>query len=352
MEKPLKFTIGNRDYYQAPSYDAVLSFVAQKERTSDLRTIPDFPLALHVEVTSFCDNDCIFCARGDMKRENSHMDETLFKKIIDECAYQNCIGTLYLYHIGDPILNPKLPEYIRYAKEKKAAKNIAIATSANALTPELSKKIIESGLDEISFSVDALTYEKYRHIKGTENYARVLKNILDFVRIREDLHHTNPRITIKMLAIDEVIEDIDFFVRLWINIADQVLIDREISSWDGTNKRTAELLKNMKCYTRKEGSIRYPCNRPWYWMAINAKGKVILCSEDWDEKMIMGDVTKDSIYDIWHGDKYNFVKKCHIDAEWDKLPPCKSCDAHYERNIGNWFRENKEIALKRNKHKE
>lgn len=108
----------------------------------------------------------------------------------------------------------------------------------------MSKQIIESGLDEISFSVDALTCDTYRQIKGTDNYSVVLKNIFDFIRIRERHNRTTPRIKIKMLATDLVQNDIDLFIRLWLNVADEVVIDREITIWDGNNKRVTDLKKN------------------------------------------------------------------------------------------------------------
>lgn len=87
-------------------------------------------------------------------------------------------------------------------------------------------------------------------------------------------------------------------------------------------------------------------------LAIYADGEVTICPEDWDQMMIIGDVTNESIYDIWHREKLYYIKTCQIDGDWEQLPACRSCEAHYLKNLGNWFGENKEIALKRHKHKE
>ncbi len=349
MFKPLKITQGKRDIYQNFSLRGYLANIFSRQGQSDLRDIPDFPLAIHIELTSFCDNNCTFCTRKERKRESQHMSEGLYHKIIDECARHKSVNSIALFKDGDPILYPTLCESITYAKERNAAKSISISTSGNSLNPDLSRKIIQSGLDEIFFSLDALTFDKYSKIKGTDNYAVVIKNILDFVRIRDSLNQTTPKVIIKMLALDSVQEDIDLFVRLWVNIADQVLIDREINIWDGTNKRVNDLLLDMKNYPRKDTSRKYPCNRPWYMMAIYADGKVTVCPEDWDQKMIIGDINHDTISDIWNGDALYNIKKCHVEGNLEKLPTCNTCDALYMKNIGTWFSDNKEKALKRRK---
>jgi len=272
------------------------------------------------------------------------MSEYLFKKIIDECT-EHGVNLICLFKDGDPVLHPKIDEFIKYAKDKNSAKNITIATGANALNPDLSKKIILSGLDTIFFSVDSLTEEKYKKIKGTDNYGKVLENIFDFVRIKENLKSVTPRIIVKMLATDIVKDDVEFFIRLWINIADLVLIDKEITIWDGTNQRVNDLIKNMENYNFEKPKTRYPCNRPWYMISVYSDGKVTICPEDWDQKMIIGDVNDDSLFNIWNGDKLNLIKKYHIEGKWDKLSTCQFCEAHNLKNMGNWFRENKDKAL-------
>jgi|GEM_PF-2721648 len=318
----------------------------QRKTDSNLKKIPTFPLALHVEITNRCDNKCVFCARHKMNRPLQHMEEKIFYKIMDECA-KYMPNVIYLFKDGDPILHPELCKYITYAKKVKAAKNITISTSANALTPELSQKIIESGLDEIFFSVDSLTEDKYKILKGTDKYSTVLSNIFSFIKIKEKMKSRTPNVTVKILATDLVMDDIALFERMWKNIADTVLIDRELSIWDGTNKQVIDFIGTMKNYNFIKPVKRFPCNRPWYMSCIYVDGKMGVCPEDWDQKTIVGDVTRDTIYDIWHDDKLNQFKCKHIDGEWESLPACYNCGAWMTKNMGNWFVANRERALSR-----
>jgi len=318
-----------------------------RKKDSNLKKIPDFPLAIHLEVTNHCESKCVFCTRPHMTRKLQHMDENLYKKIIDECAKYSRTNLIYLFKDGDPVLHPQIAKFIKYAKDKKAAKMITISTSANMLTPELSKEIILSGLDEIFFSVDALTEDTYEKIKGTESYGKVLKNIFDFVKIKESFHKSKPTVIVKMLVTDTVKSDIGFFVRLWQNIADRVLIDKELNIWDGTSKEVNNFITSMNGYDFKKPSTRFPCNRPWYLASIYSDGKVTVCPEDWNQKMIIGDLNKETLYDIWNGDKLNEIRRMHIDGECDKLAACKTCEAWVLKNMGDWFRVNRVKALQR-----
>ena len=41
---------------------------------------------------------------------------------------------------------------------------------------------------------------------------------------------------------------------------------------------------------------------------INPDGEVTVCCNDWERKISMGNVTSESVYDIWNGEKYhNFL---------------------------------------------
>ena len=42
--------------------------------------------------------------------------------------------------------------------------------------------------------------------------------------------------------------------------------------------------------------------------------------------MIMGNLNKNSIKEIWNNDEYKKLRKLHEDGEWYKHPICPSCE--------------------------
>lgn len=53
------------------------------------------------------------------------------------------------------------------------------------------------------------------------------------------------------------------------------------------------------------------------------------------QEVVMGDVTKNSIREIWQGEKFNLVRKWHLEAGRNNIEICRGCN--------HWDREFKEI---------
>ena len=49
------------------------------------------------------------------------MDQTLFEQIVDECAVWGC-REVHLHNFGEPLLDDRLEDRVRYAKQKGIAR--------------------------------------------------------------------------------------------------------------------------------------------------------------------------------------------------------------------------------------
>src|SRR5207237_766158 len=100
---------------------------------------------------------------------------------------------------GEPYLNPKLLEYVKYASDK----GIYTATSTNAhyLTEANAKATVESGLDRLIISIDGVTqgvYEKYR-IGG--HLDKVLEGAKNVIKWKKELRSKTPHIVFQFLVV-------------------------------------------------------------------------------------------------------------------------------------------------------
>lgn len=89
------------------------------------------PFIIFVDPSDACNFRCKFCPTADrslMKRIGRSfktMDFALYQKIIDGiCEFEKPIKVLRLYKDGEPLLNPRFAEMIRYAKEKNVLKGL------------------------------------------------------------------------------------------------------------------------------------------------------------------------------------------------------------------------------------
>lgn len=70
----------------------------------------------------------------------------------------------------------------------------------------------------------------------------------------------------------------------------------------------------------------FTCPQLWERLVICWDGKVMLCANDEMNQHIIGDVTKESLYDIWHSKKMNNAREIHIKHMGVKeIEICKQC---------------------------
>jgi len=117
------------------------------------------------------------------------------------------VDTLRLNYRGEPLLHPKIIEMIRYCKERTFAR-ISLSTNGTLLDTKVSGKLISAGIDEIIFSLDANSPEIYYKIKGSKEFDKVVKNIIDFLKMNIN---NNVRIIIKLIQMD--MNKYDFMVK-------------------------------------------------------------------------------------------------------------------------------------------
>ena len=125
------------------------------------------PMAIAIEPTTACNLGCPECPSGlkQFTRPTGNLKEDLYKKVIDQIWRETFYLTFYFQ--GEPYINPKFLDMVKYASERKMY--TTTSTNAHFLTPENAVKTVESGLSRLIISIDGTTqetYEDYR-IGGT-----------------------------------------------------------------------------------------------------------------------------------------------------------------------------------------
>lgn len=274
-----------------------------------------FPIHLDIESTSICNLKCIMCPQSLDPNSFSRgfMDMKLFKKIIDEGAKKG-LCAIKLNWRGEPLLHSKIPEMVAYAK-KKGIIEVMFNTNGQLLTKEKSKALIEAGLDKIIFSFDGATKKTYEKIRQQGNYDRLVKNIKEFVKIRNEKGLKKPFIRIQTVKMKDTVKEVDKFKEMWGDIVDYVAV------LDYSN-RGEEKSRSVETY---EQVGRVACPQPFQRMLISWEGKVMMCCADWKMRSPIGDATKKSIQEIWHGEPLRTYKKFHKAKQLHKMQACKNC---------------------------
>ena len=126
-----------------------------------------YPLMLNLEPTLACNLACFFCPSHNHNskeigmRTAGMMKWELYQKIMDESAEHGPLLILNMHKDGESTLHPKFVYMIRYAKDAGAAEIVHFNTNATMRKKEKIDEILESGVDDITMSIDAFHPENY-----------------------------------------------------------------------------------------------------------------------------------------------------------------------------------------------
>ena len=272
-------------------------------------TVGEFPLFLDVEVTSVCDLRCPYCATTyrAQKIKKGFITFEMVKKVIDEGSDNGLCGVKFNYR-GEPLLHPRLHEFVGYAK-KKGLIDVYFNTNALKLTEDIALKLIDGGLDRISISIEGYTKEVYERNRVGSSFDKVLSNVRKLKEIKSRLGVTHPKVRIQTVLLPELTGHLAEYKKLWLNGADEgAYLD----------------YKEMK--ERRKG-IAYPwaCPQLWQRMLIWWDGTVVPCNHDDDAKLRLGNVNEVSIKEKWNSSFLNSVREKHKRGLAHELEACDGC---------------------------
>jgi MoaA/NifB/PqqE/SkfB family radical SAM enzyme len=267
---------------------------------------PILPEIVQIESTNICNAKCVFCPRDDMHRKQGIMSFDLFKKIVDECAELG-ITHVRVHNYGEPFVDRKLVEKVRYAKQRGIAQ-VGMISNGSLINEEVARGMIEAGLDAINISVDASGKEVFESTRIGLKYDKVIANIERIVRIRAELGKRRPKLILSFVRQNNSADE-QAFIEHWRTIADKIHVT-DLHNWGGTLNR--------------ESDVNYPCYRPWLTFTVLWDGRVSLCCADFDGRTILGDMNASSIQDIWNAEPYRKVRREHLESGGPDV--CRSCD--------------------------
>ncbi|MCL4376990.1 MAG: radical SAM protein [Actinobacteria bacterium] len=316
-----------------------LSYIFKKRKCSYM------PIRLWIETSSRCNLECRLCVNKDIDPGlKGDMDFDLYKKIIDQI--KDYAFDINLFHRGEPLLNPKIVDMVRYANINGI--KTRIHTNATLLNENLSRELIKAGLNLISFSVDGYSKKTYEKNRINATFEVTLNNIIDFLKIKKELNSPIPSTIIQVMEFDENLSVKEFqkqkseFIKNFDNLPLDKLVIRTPHNWGGLLE-----IEGIKKINREKSRL-IPCTFPWYSLTIFYNGLVYLCPQDFTGEIPVGDVNKDSIKDIFNNEALTEIRSKFKNKDIADLNPCSSCDRIWRETVAGIPREYLKAFLKDN----
>jgi len=260
-----------------------------------------YPRHLFIETTAKCNLSCNYCPR---ERDDNHMEFGLFKSIIDEASgFGPRSFSLHLF--GEPLLYPKIMEAIRYIKKQNRNHVVLITTNGTHLNQYVDD-LIQLETDEIIWTWRTEARFKPETIK----------------RLKKSTLRRNG-------------------TKFRVRIIKEITPQEEIKEWEDWPCLEIRSLHNyggdldLSGYNVPPAPTRYPCYHLWYAPAVAVNGDILLCCADPHRKEVMGNVSRQSLADVWQN-KFEVIRQSHLDGNYSGI--CKDCDVwkSYPDMFFNW----------------
>lgn len=285
------------------------------------RTLTDFPIHLDIEATSACNLKCVMCSRTELVERNEFwkvqaFDFDQYCRLIDD-GVRNGLSSIKYNFLGEPLLNKRLIEMIRYAKQAGVI-DVMFNTNAVLLDESTSRELIASGLDKLFFSFDSADPDQYHAIRIGADYDKVLANIRNFIRIRSEMGSVSPFTRVSMVMMTDTRDQWRAFQDLFEPIVDAVAwVDYLDHTGRDNQQRTLVDLGSRKA--------RYCCPQLWQRAFVHPDGVVTACCIDATREMPLGNVFEQPMAEIWRGEKYQQLRDLHAAGRSAEIPICSRC---------------------------
>jgi len=313
---------------------------------TNLNKITDFPTQLDFELNYSCNFTCPMCTWNAESTEGNSSDTwfdfEVFKEVIDD-AVPKGLKSIRMNYINEPLLNLEIFKFISYARQAGIL-DIYFSTNGSLLTDDIIKKIINSGLLRLQVSLDAYTQETYEKIRTGGKFKDVIKKVLRFIEIRNELGSKLPTLRVNFVKTEINKHETEDFIKFWEGKADSIGIQDLVGIMDGYGKKSEDELEKIKL----SGSFR--CAQPFQHLTVRYDGTILPCCTFFGAETPIAQLKTDqensfstinniglldkslkskliirTIQEAWKSKEMEFFREIHQKGEFWRHPVCKKC---------------------------
>lgn len=254
-------------------------------------------MKIQFESSTACNANCTFCPNNDITRPKGQMSDELFHKIIKEGK-----EIRHSYFIpflnGEPFIFPRIWKWLDYMRDE----GVKVQLTTNAGFVDVDRLVKYDNIRVVHCSVNAVTKETHDKVVRGPDYDTVKSNVEDLIK------KASFPVYVSMVVVDANQHEAKEFMRLWGKRG----VLGEFKNWGGG--RHDKLEKTGK---------RIPCISLINTITILWDGRVVPCCLDFDGKLILGDVNKQTLTEIRHNSKW--LRDRHKKLDFSMVP-CRDCN--------------------------
>jgi radical SAM protein with 4Fe4S-binding SPASM domain len=247
------------------------------------------------------------------------MSMDLYKKIIDDAAGIPEINSIAFSALGEPLLDRFLVERVAYARKMRPDWTpFELYTNGVGLTPEKFDALRDAGIDSLTISLNAVRPEQHEKIMGLKGkFGRVVEHA-QYART----HAGNVDVLIKAVR-DDVHFTMEDQVRFYLTWGMRLRPD--LMPGHGQIVWMCNWAGGVPLVEGREIDPDSCCGRALTQLSILWDGKVSMCCYDPLYTFPLGDLSKQTIKEVYNAEKYVTFREDHNNEQASKYELCRGC---------------------------
>ncbi len=278
-----------------------------------------------IQTQSNCNGHCVMCPYRHTRSflPQGRMDFDLYMNIVDELTSWPSIKHISPTLQNEPLLDPRIVEAIRYIKGKRNDIHVSLSTNGLMLNLKMLETLVNTGLNSLVFSLNALTRKTFQNIEPNLNYDTVIENLRMLAEVRPPhLEVTVKAMLIRANLVEFLLPEKFSDIPNLLKAAKIPLISNAISNRAGALKGYSDMLVWEKTQSSKR---KMYCHDVFENINILYNGEVIACCADWSRASILGNANEKTLQQIWQDEKAESLRERVAQGAYRKIEPCKNC---------------------------
>lgn len=241
------------------------------------------------------------------------MKMELFKSLIDQATDIPLIDHITITGLGEPFLDKHLVERLQYVRKKMPGVLLDVYTNGGYLTEDNIKAVRDAGLSVLYVSLNAANARKRREVMKLHDFDKVREMCHKAIEMRGDM-----KIVVKAVMAKDLMEhdELEEFMREWGGSHDNgghAFVHFE-GNWAGA------------MYPVRTTPVT-ACVRALGEIMVLWDGRVSLCCFDGEGEVILGDLNKQTIKEVFNGPVATGIRQAHMEGRRSELKLCSTCTA-------------------------
>lgn len=292
--------------------------------------VSEGPIHIDLELLNSCNYKCSFCPYslqpslrpdGFQSDGSSILDYDLACRILTEARELGACA-IELGYNTEPFLYPRLIELINFASSIGFI-DIRMGSNGSLLTPEMSRRLVGSGLTQLQVSVDAVDSDSYKESRNSDNFDLITSNIMEFVNIRNSSGSELPILRLSYVMTTNNAPNADKFVSKWEEVAEIVSLQTLLTFNGMPEDVSAGLASDTK--SSSNSSDISGCYMPKVRLSVKSDGSVRPCCTVPGMALNVGDLSNQSVSDVWNSVCMKELRLIHSNHTWSSNKVCNDC---------------------------